>query len=294
MGESKATIADISIKDENARKGIDFLNKHVQIYQDYTLERKNENASRTIDFITTQLDNVSDSLDISEDLKQSFKTKYNIVDISSQSQQFLEQLNTMDIELVEMETQHKYYTFLKDYIVRNKELETVIAPATMGISDPLLNSLVLELNGFIIEKSSFTSIKNSEHPKLKRLNAQIEKTKVNLLENIENIIANSEFAINDLKSRIADYEIMVKSIPQTERNYLNIERKYKLNNAIYTFLLQKLSEAQIAKASNVLDTQILEKAHVTGTVGPDGLKYTEMPFYWHLSFQLSSFSSSTF
>ena len=56
------------------------------------------------------------------------------------------------------------------------------------------------------------------------------------------------------------FEAQVRRFPATERNYVNIERKYKINNETYTFLLQKLSEAQIAKASNIPDSQVIEEA----------------------------------
>jgi hypothetical protein len=93
-----------------------------------------------------------------------------------QSQQLLEQMRELDKEKVALETQNKYYHYLREYIKAdiNQELETVIAPSAMGIQDPLLNSLILQLNELISEKSSQTSIvRNSQHPRIVQLNAQI-------------------------------------------------------------------------------------------------------------------------
>jgi len=159
---------------------------------------------------------------------------------------------------------------LEDIVFKSKHPSLDIIPAGPIPPNPaemiaddrfpqLLDELKNEYDVIIIDTSPIGAVADATQI-MRRLNAQIEKIKTNLIENIGNIISNSEFAINDLKTRMTEYEIMVEKIPQTERNYLNIERKYKLNNAIYTFLLQKLSEAQIAKASNVLDTQVLERA----------------------------------
>ncbi len=49
-------------------------------------------------------------------------------------------------------------------------------------------------------------------------------------------------------------------LPKTELNMVNMQRKFNLNDVIYTFLLQKRSEAAIAMASNYPDYQILEPA----------------------------------
>jgi len=47
-------------------------------------------------------------------------------------------------------------------------------------------------------------------------------------------------------------------LPKTERNLLGIERKYKLNDELYTFLLEKRAVAQMQKASNVADNELID------------------------------------
>jgi capsular exopolysaccharide synthesis family protein len=260
--QKETSILEVSLEEFNLHKGIEFLNTLTAAYQSYILEKKNENANRVISFITSQLESVSDSLTESGDQKQSFQKEHQILDISMQSQQLLEQINQLDKEKVAMENKDKYYKYLRDYILSNQDIETIIAPSAMGIDDQLLNALILELNSLSIEKSSMTSVKNSEHPKLKRLNAQIESAKRNLLENVNNIISQSERALVDMNQRIWRLENKVKELPQTERDYITIERKYQLNNETYTFLLQKLSDAQIAKASNLSDSFIIEESRL--------------------------------
>lgn len=265
----EASILELSIEDYNSNKGIDFLNKLIEVYQLDNLNLKNENANRTIQFISSQLQNISDSLDISENRMENFQSTNQVLDISVQSQQLLEQMNELDKEKVAMETQNKYYRYLKDYIQNNHELETIIAPSAMGIDDPLLNSLILQLNELINRKSSQTSIRqDSKHPMIVRLNAQIESVKGSLLENISNIISQSDIALEDLNNRIRRFEIEIRRLPVTERNFVNIERTYKLNNETYNFLLQKLSEAQIAKASNIPDSRVIGEARNQAKVKP--------------------------
>ena len=65
---------DISIRDKNRQKAIDFLNKLTEIYTLDNLGKKNENANRTIQFIDSQLQNISDSLNISENRKERFQS----------------------------------------------------------------------------------------------------------------------------------------------------------------------------------------------------------------------------
>lgn len=75
-----------------------------------------------------------------------------MIDISVQSQQMLSELSELDKEYARLETSNNYYRYLREYIQSNQELETVIAPSSMGIEDPLLNKFILELNELITEK----------------------------------------------------------------------------------------------------------------------------------------------
>jgi capsular exopolysaccharide synthesis family protein len=54
-------------------------------------------------------------------------------------------------------------------------------------------------------------------------------------------------------------------IPETERSLIGIQRSFKINNDIYTFLLQKRAESAIAKASNMPDSQIIDDARAMNT-----------------------------
>src|SRR5690606_31783459 len=49
-------------------------------------------------------------------------------------------------------------------------------------------------------------------------------------------------------------------LPRVERDYLQIERKYIINSELYTFLMQKLAEAGIAKASVQPDQRVIDPA----------------------------------
>ncbi|HKJ78153.1 MAG TPA: polysaccharide biosynthesis tyrosine autokinase, partial [Prolixibacteraceae bacterium] len=268
LPDDETSILNLTLNELNVKKGEVFLNKLTEVYQLDNLDKKNENANRTIQFISSQLENISDSLNLSENRMESFQSENQVLDISMQSQQLLEKMSDLDKEKVALETQNKYYHYLNNYIKSNQELETVIAPSAMGIQDPLLNSLILQLNDLITQKSSQTSIRsNSQHPTILRLNAQIESVKNSLMENTSNIIQQSDIALENLNERIRQFETQIRRLPATERSYVNIEREYKLNNETYTFLLQKLSEAQIAKASNIPDSQVIEEAKMKGT-GP--------------------------
>jgi tyrosine-protein kinase Etk/Wzc len=269
LPDEYSSILHLAVSDYNVGKGVDFLNRLTEVYQISNLESKNENATRTIHFINAQLETISDSLSLSENRLQTFQSSNRMIDISVQSQQLLSELSELDKEYARLETSNNYYRYLRDYIQSNQELETVIAPSAIGIEDPLLNSFIVQLNELITEKSSKTSIRQgSQHPTIVRLNAQIENVKKSLLESIGNIIRQSDMEMENLNERIRSYNGRIRRLPATERNFVNFERRYNIDSETYTFLLQKLSEAQIAKASSVPDSQVIEEPKMSVQVKP--------------------------
>ncbi|GET21993.1 tyrosine protein kinase [Prolixibacter denitrificans] len=261
----EGTIVKLSTTCENPQKGIDFLNEMMQVYQTHNLDKKNIIATKTIFFITSQLANVSDSLSASQKIRERFQSRNNLLDVSYQSQQLLDQLVKLEDQKSLLETQHQYYQYLETYLSRNDNLQSLVAPTTVGIDDPLLVNLLQELSQLNIEKTTLSAtVKDPDHPRMRQLNIQMETTKRTLLENSRNIMHQSEITLNDLTKRIDNLQQRTRNLPSVERNYVNIERRYQLNNDTYTFLLQKLSEAQIAKASNMPDNEIIDPARMEG------------------------------
>ena len=64
--------------------------------------------------------------------------------------------------------------------------------------------------------------------------------------------------MNEINEQIRTVNAQAAALPVTERQLLGIERKYKLNDELYTFLLEKRAEAQIQKASNMPDNELVD------------------------------------
>ncbi|MDP4206512.1 MAG: hypothetical protein Q8859_11025, partial [Bacteroidota bacterium] len=72
--QKRASLLELSLPSADPPKGKDFLNKLMEVYLKNNLNKKNEIASRTINFIEKQLSEVSDSLRIAENRKERFQT----------------------------------------------------------------------------------------------------------------------------------------------------------------------------------------------------------------------------
>ena len=113
-------------------------------------------------------------------------------------------------------------------------------------------------------KSSTTAL----NPVITKIDLRIDNIKKKVMENVRNIVNMSNIGIKELDKRIETVQNELNKLPATERNLINIERKFKINDQIYTFLLQKRAESAIAEASNIPDNKIIDEARSAEKVYP--------------------------
>ena len=149
-------------------------------------------------------------------------------------------------------------------------LSDLVAPSAMEVQDEVLNNLISELLSLNNQRMNYLQMNNSKNLFLKDLEIQINQLKNTILENINYNNERIKISFEDIDSRMAKLNSQITRLPRTEREMIGMERQFKLNDAIYTFLLQKRAEAQIARASNAPDYEIIDEAYYfrAGLISP--------------------------
>jgi len=130
----------------------------------------------------------------------------------------------------------------------------------------LLNALIVQINEMNTEKRSLQFSSNENNPRLGMISSQLENVRMDILENVNNLIASNSISASSLEKRISLLEQEIQKLPFTERQLINIQREFNINDQIYTFLLQKRAEAGITKASNTPDHHLLDIARPENAV----------------------------
>ena len=256
--QKDASILKISLEGSNAEKINDFLNKFTELYLASGLDEKNQITSNTIQFINEQLTSISDSLSDVENRLENFKEINPKIELSQKEYGAFYQVEKLEQEKAILELNNKYYISLEEYLEKNNNLDNIVAPSTIGISDPLLNNHILELSKLYSQLNVVSVNSKKEHPLIISLKKQIQSTKEKLLINIDNIINSSELTLKDINLRIEEIDDLIRNLPQNERVLLSIQRKFNLNENIYNYLLEKRAEASITKASNISDHKVID------------------------------------
>jgi len=260
--EDYASVFTLSYEGYSPQQGADYLNTLMRLYIIQGMEWKSRAADNTINFIEAQLGLISDSLRIAENSMEDFRLNNRFVDLTLEGTLVLQRLEKFEGEKNILGLQMQYYEYLLDYLEDRNDSENIISPSVMGVTDPVLVKLVGEFASLQQQKKQMAFTVKANQPQAQLMDQNLEDARASLRENVKSAISQLKLSINNVDERIAKVEKELGRLPGTERRLIGIQRKFDLNNSVYTYLLERRAEAGIAKASQITDNRIIDDAIV--------------------------------
>ena len=264
----ESSVFEISFKATNRQRALDFVNSLTNTFIQQNLQEKNQSAQNTVQFIENQIALTAGNLDATEGRLQNFREKEQLIDLSSHASHLVDELQVLDRERSQVEVRQSYYDFLLEYVSDRRDFSEVFAPSALGIDDPILSGLLVDLSKLHTERSRLLLNTTERSPSVQAIDQNIKQVKATLEENIKNIQSASAILMSDLSRRITRLEQRISQLPSTERELLGIQRMFNITDATYNFLLEKQAEAGIALASNMADHKVVDQARYAGAVAP--------------------------
>jgi capsular exopolysaccharide synthesis family protein len=254
----EGSILRISLTGTNRTKDADFLNQHIEGFKAISLDKKNIEATRRIQFIDDQLVGISDALSNTENSLQQFRSSHRVMDLSAQGQSIIAQVTLLENERARLNLEANYYDYLADYLNKEASGEIPIVPITMGINDPGLSRLVEELADIQGQLASRGA--GEMNPLQRNLEQRVVTAKDALRETLNGLRRANSLARAENEQQINKTNAQASALPVTERQLLGIERKFRLNDELYTFLLEARADLEMQKASNRSDSEVIDPA----------------------------------
>ena len=289
--EDYASVFNLSFEGYSPQQGADYLNTLMRLYIIQGMEWKSRAADKTIEFIEAQLGLISDSLTIAENSMEDFRLNNRFVDLTLEGTLVLQRLEKFEGEKNILGLQMQYYEYLLDYLEDRNDNESIISPSVMGVTDPVLVRLVGEFALLQQQKKQMAFTVKENQPQAQLMDQTLEDARAALRENVTSAISQLKLSMNNVNDRIAKVEKELGRLPGTERRLIGIQRKFDLNNSVYTYLLERRAEAGIAKASQITDNRIIDDAIVQNStrVRPKEMKNYLLPrCFWDCSYQWHS------
>ncbi|MBW2277092.1 MAG: polysaccharide biosynthesis tyrosine autokinase, partial [Deltaproteobacteria bacterium] len=126
--------------------------------------------------------------------------------------------------------------------------------------DELMGKAIGVLNDIEIRRQTLLADMTETHPEIVRMNDEIRRVRGQVLEYVKASRDRVRERRRALGRSLDDIQEQLSSFPDKERQMAALRRKLEVSQQLYSFLMTKLEEARIVKASTTTDKRIIDRA----------------------------------
>ncbi len=262
------TVLNVAIRIGNVEKGMDFLEAFLETVIGHNLDRKNHIAISTINYIDELLTNVSDSLARAERTLQRYQANKDVLDVTLTAERLYEEFARLNEQKQELESKVEFLSYLADQIKNDDDYTEYSMSAVMSLNNNSLSVLMEDYIDLVGQRSKLIENQQTKSLLLAPIERRISNMRRTIRENVKYSLNIANLNLEKVNTQLAQIDQQRRSLPETQRNLINYKREFRLNDETYTYLMEKKSEAQIARISNLPDYEVFDPPAFAGIVSP--------------------------
>lgn len=258
MGEQSSTL-HLSIKDKSPDRARDILAGVMEEYNKNSVAIKNKAFENTINMVNERIKLISQNLNEAEQSVEVYKRNYNMMNLSAEGTQLLNDLAAYNKEITSSDVQMEILNSIEDFLNKNRN-NFEFVPTNLNINNLTLSTQLENFNRLLSDRERLRNAAGTDHPDLQLTERQIQNLRSTITDNIRTIKKDLQIANNATRGVKSGLESRLASLPHHERELINIERQKNVIESLYLYLLQKREEAAVSLAVTASKGRVVEPA----------------------------------
>jgi len=268
IGAAKETsVAELTLKDENYVRGMDFLRHIALCYNRQANADKNEIALRTEEFINDRMAKINAELGNTEGALEDYKRRNAVTNLNLDASQSVAMSSEYSSRLSEANTQIQMLDYLREFVT-NPSNKNQIIPSNVGLTDGASTALIANYNKAVQDRNRMLKSATEEAPQVLTITATINELQSSIQTALLQARKSADITRQGIQSEYAKYQGRISSTPIQERVLNQIGRQQDVKSGLYLMLLQKREENSIALAATADKGKLLDDPLFEGKVKP--------------------------
>lgn len=255
-------ILNIALTDGNAMRAIAFVNHLVDAYNQYANDEKNEEASKTDEFVNARLTKIDSELGSSDKDWEKYKKQFQVTDPSVDAEEVITKKSEYETQLVNLGTQLQLHDYLSEFINNPDNLMEFI-PLSIGSGSAVASqdaSIISKHNALVSQRKEMLKSMSEKAPQVERITQTINELHPDIVTAMKRDRQSLLMKRSNVEREYNHYMSRVGNVPQQERVLTEIGRQREIKQGVYLLMLQKREEIAMELANVTDKGKLIDRA----------------------------------
>ena len=256
--DKESTLVRITCTDSNIQRADDILNGLLNAYKQSIIDDKNQIAKSTSEFIEERIALIHSELSDVEGQMADFKQTSGLVDLKASSDAIITQSSSARQRTIQAEMQYSMVGYLVDYVTQNMG-ENSLIPTMGGINDTGIASQISNYNQMMLNRNRLAENTSVNSPTIHDMDLNLSQMRAAVLASLKGYSESLRLQVERAKQEEVALMGSIQSVPQKEKQVVDIARQQAIKETLYTYLLNKREETALQLAITEANIRVVER-----------------------------------
>ncbi|MDE7407588.1 MAG: hypothetical protein K2M76_04130, partial [Muribaculaceae bacterium] len=257
----KADIINLSIKSDNPAYAKKIISSVINSYNQSGIKQQREKGLTTVRFLDERLTDLFADLQNQEKIMEQFKRDHNLSHVEADAALAIGRSAEYQEKLLGAELSLEMMKLVKGFITDPANNKSFI-PSVGSSSGAAVQDAINGYNSMITQRMQLSQAAKSDNLALQQLDLNIDALRTNINITLDRSIETAEVQLADLRREAGRAKNLKGMIPQTEREYIDLERRQEMLQKLYLYLLQQREEKALSTANLQPRGVIVDEAYI--------------------------------